>query len=156
MGLGYDMQWHTHNLAPLAWMCGCFSSKSVSDFPLQSFNFPPLTSAAGYQISYRSRSTSLVSTEHSETQYTITGLQTNVTYSIRVRARFHFSQYCASTTFRNAEWSTTVTATTIETGKHYYYYGQLLKKYVGSVQGGTGGMLPQKCFGIVTFWGWFF
>ena len=85
---------------------------------LKPYTFPPLTSAAGYEIQYavRGRSSSLVNTDHSETQYTIRGLQANVTYTARIRARFHFSEFCISRSFRTAEWSTRVSATTVETG----------------------------------------
>ena len=67
---------------------------------VQPYTFPPLTSAAGYRISYNDgSSTSVVDVDYSRTQYTIRGLQSNVSYTVRIRAQFHFSEYCITTRF---------------------------------------------------------
>ena len=54
-------------------------------------------------------------------QYTIGRLQTNTTYGIRIRAQFHYSEYCISQSFRRAQWSTQVSTTTVDTGILKYY-----------------------------------
>ena len=80
---------------------------------LQPYTFPPLTSNAGYEVQSNGR---ISVAEHSETQYTITRLEPTTSYSIRVRARFHFSEYCITRSFRYTQWTNRFTVTTIETG----------------------------------------
>ena len=84
---------------------------------LQPYSFPPLTSDAGYEISYRdNRSVSNVDIGSSNSRYTIRGLQTNVTYQIRIRAQFHYSEFCITRSYRRAQWSSYARTTTRDTG----------------------------------------